>query len=263
MKPVFLEDKNDLTKDTPIYKYLSLENFLYLLKYNEIMFSKLILWPDAYEGARFDFFKQIHTDDKYSKKNKKHFLGSSWSLQTENSCVYSNKNEHQEAEKELQKSGSASMWETYCKQGGVRIKTTVGKIEEILSKQTNNFEAYGDVVQYEPSNYWGKASNSQNLISMLFIKRVSFRYESEYRFILVSERENKKDRIFFGIEKLFDFVDEYLISPATSNNEWISKMLYHYAVNTSNALDIPGTNRKNGEQYCRISNLYGEISEEC
>lgn len=261
MEVCIFQNEKDLDRNTPIYKYMSVEGFLFLLKYEKIMFSKLTSWPDAYEGARFDFFKQIHKDDKYSDKSKDHFFGCSWSLQTENSCFYNDKEEHQKSEKELQKIGSASMWEAYCKQGGVRIRTTIGKMESILKNQTNNFEAYRGTAQYEPSSYWNKALSSTGLISKLFIKRVSFRHESEYRFILVAEKEIPDNQVFFNVGRIFDFVDEFLISPATKSNAWVSRLLYHYAVSTSIALDIPGTNHKDGRQYCRISNLYGNISE--
>ena len=262
MEACIFKNEKDLDKKTPIYKYMSIESFLFILKYKQVVFSKITTWPDAYEGARFEFFKQIHKDDNYSDKTKDNFFGCSWSLQTENSCFYSDHKEHQEAEEELQVCGSASMWEAYCKQGGVRIKTTIEKLESILTSQINDFGAYRGIVHYEPSNYWNKTLSSSGLISKLFIKRVSFRHESEYRFILVTKENIKADRIFFDVGRLFDFVDEFLISPATRRNEWISRMLYHYAVSTSVAIDIPGTNSKNGKQYCRISNLYGNISEE-
>jgi hypothetical protein len=262
MEACIFNDEKDLDGNTPIYKYMSIEGFLYLLKYEQIMFSKLTSWPDASEGARFDFFQRIHGDDKYSKKAKSQFLGSPWSLQTENSCLYSDEKKHKNAEEELKKVGSASMWETYCKQGGVRIKTTIGKVEKALNSSDNCFDSFKGIVQYEPSSSWNKTLNSSGLISKLFVKRVSFRYESEYRFILVAENEIKKSQIFFNVGNLFDFVDEFLICPAISSNTWISRMLYHYAVGTSSPINIPGTNQKNGRQYCRISNLYGNISEE-
>ena len=197
MEVCIFQNAQDLDKNTPIYKYMSVESFLFLLKYQKVMFSKLTTWPDAYEGARFDFFKKIYKDDKYSSKSKDNFFGCSWSLQTENSCFYSDREEHQKSEEELQKSGSASMWETYCKQGGVRIRTTIGKIESILEDQTSGFEAYRGTAQYEPSSCWNKTLSNTGLISKLFIKGVSFRHESEYRFILVSEKENSRKSVVF------------------------------------------------------------------
>jgi hypothetical protein len=262
METCIIGENRDLQTETPIYKYLSMEAFLFLLRYKTRLFSKLSSWPDAFEGARFEFFKQIKNEDEYSNKTTDYFFGSSWTLQTENSCFYEDPDEHKKAEEELCKSGSASMWENYCKNGGLRIKTTIGKIEAILNQQANDYKCYKGEVHYEPSGYWKKTLSTSGLISKLFIKRVSFRHESEYRFILVANENKKTNQLFFDIGRPYDFVDEFLVSPAISNNVWIARMLYHYAVSTSISPDIVGTNHKNGEQYCRISNLYGNISHE-
>jgi len=240
-----------------------MESFLYFLLHKEIMFSKLSSWPDAFEGARFEFFKQIENEDEYSNKTKDHFFGSSWTLQTENSCCYCDSDEHETAEKELREVGSASMWEVYCRNGGARIKTTIGKVETILKQKANNYDCHKGEVHYEPSDYWNRTLTTSNLISKLFIKRVSFRHESEYRFILVANKNTETNQIFFDVASLYDFVDEFLISPAISNNVWISKMLYHYAISESKSKDSVGTNYKNGKNYCKISQLYEKnISEE-
>ena len=249
-----------ISGDTPIFKYFSIEGFYFLLFYKKLMFSKLSTWPDAFEGARFNFFKKIKSDDKYSAKSMNNFFGCPWTLQTEESVLYQNSDEHKKSEEELYESGSASMWETYCKNGGVRIKTTINKVKDLVSKTDNNCTLHNDKVTYEPSGYWGKSIKSPDLISMLFVKRVSFRHESEYRFIIVTEEETLENQIFIKIDDLFGFVDEFLISPATPNNVWISRMLYHYAASITNKPEIIGTNRKWGNQYCKISNLYGNIS---
>ena len=262
METCIIGENSKLEAETPIYKYLSMEAFLYLLRYRTLMFSKLTSWPDAFEGARFEFFRQMKKDDEYSNKTKELFFGSAWTLQTENSCLYSDSDEYKKAEDELCKCGSASMWEGYCKNGGVRIKTTIGKIEAVLNQQANDYKCHKGEVHYVPSDYWKKTLSTSGLISKLFIKRVSFRHESEYRFILVANENSKANQVFFDVGRLYDFVDEFLISPAISNNVWIARMLYHYAVSTSISLDIPGSNHKNGKQYCRISNLYGNISHE-
>ena len=266
MKTFPFQNEIDLDKNTPIYKYMPLEGFLYLLKYKKLMFTKLTSWDDAEEGAKFDFLKQLHKDDKHFDKSKGQFFASSFSLQTENSCFYTDDDEHQKAVSDLKNHGSESMWKAYCKKGGVRIRTTIGKMEEILKSQKNKFEVeiYKDIVQYEPTNYWDKSASSNNLISKLFIKGVSFRHESEYRFILVAKKEISENQVFFKVGRLYDFVDELLISPATSSNAWISEMLHSYAVSISidpSSTDIIGTNNKNDRPYCRISKLYGNISE--
>jgi hypothetical protein len=154
------------------------------------------------------------------------------------------------------------MWEVYCSNGGARIKTTIRKVEELLETKAKDYMGYKGKVCYEPSDYWDKTMKSHGLVSKLFIKRVSFRHESEYRFILVTESGNKKNRIFIDVDQLHDFIDEFLISPAVENRVWISRMIYHYAVDTFVSPKSSYINGKNGEQLCKISNLYGNITEE-
>lgn len=248
--------------DTPIYKYLSLESFLHFMQFKQIMCSKISKWPDAYEGGRFDFFKKIKKDDSFSTKTKGDFLGCSWTLQNENSSIYENKLEHEKAEEELENEGSAAMWESYCPNGGVRIKTTIGKVINVLLSKDDQYNFFRGCVYYEPSHYWDKTLKAKELISLLFMKRVSFRHESEYRFILSAKNHSCEDFIYFYIDNVYDFIDEFLISPATKSREWISKALYQCAVGITCIPTIHGTNHKNGKQYCRISSLYGYVSEE-
>jgi len=256
-----IEKKDNLGSDTSIYKYMSMEAFFSFLHSKKLMFSKLSKWPDAFEGDRFEFFKLIQKNEKYSDKTKDNFLGCSWTLQTEDSCFYDNESEHGKAEKELKKFGSASMWETYCKYGGLRMRTTIGKVDSILKGQDDHYVCYKGRVRYKPSDYLGVELGETNLISKLFYKKVCFRHESEYRFILASSKPVDSNEVFFGVRNIYDFVDEFLISPATSNIQWISKMLLQYAVGVTNPPEIP-TNIKSGKQYCRISDLYGNISDE-
>ncbi len=251
-----------LNHDVEIYKYLSIESFLCLLHYRHLMFSKITTWTDAFEGYRFDFFKKIQNSENYSNKTKDNIFASSWTLQKENSCCYKDRSEHVKAEIELKKNGSASMWDGYCKNGGVRIKTTIGKVLDILNQYSNSYQIFNNVVDYKPLDYVSKDIAKSPLISKLFMKSVSFRHESEYRFILMPNKVIKDDHIFFPLSKLYDFVDEFLISPSTKQNEWIAKMLYGYAVSITCPSEICGTNRKNNQQYCRISNLFGNISEQ-
>jgi hypothetical protein len=227
------------------------------------VFQRISSWPDAFEGAQFEFFKNLRTDDVHAKCTLESFLGSSWTLQTENSAVYSNDAEHQSAEDELKDSGSAAMWETYCKNGGVRIRSTIGKIERLLEERAEGYECHRGRVLYEASRNWERSIKNRDLISKIFLKRVPFRYESEYRFVLVSSSgDEPPPRAFFPVDDLYEFVDEFLICPAVKNRIWISRMLYGYATSISISPRRPGSNRKGGKQYCRISNLYGNISEE-
>lgn len=262
-KEIVFDGDVGLDVETPVYRYLPLESFFHLFRNRTLWFQRISSWPDAFEGARFEFFKTIRTDDAHARCHINSFLGSSWTLQTENWAVYSDDEDCQSAEAELKDSGSAAMWESYCKNGGVRIKSTIGKIESLLDEHAEGYECYRGRIAYESSRHWKKSIKTQTLISKLFLKRVPFRYESEYRFVLVASGfDEAPRRAFYPLGDVFEFVDEFLISPAVKDREWISRMLYEYATSISISPHRAGTNFKNGQKYCRISNLYGNISEE-
>lgn len=246
--------------NTPIYKYLSLLEFLRLTTYKEISFTRVTEWLDYYEGHRFDVIKKANPGRTHSEKCLEDFFGCSWTLQEEDPRCYDNKCEAEAAIKELEEFGSASMWQSYCKNGGVRIKTTIRKILKIVEPEMNDFEGFIGVVEYEPLRYWGKTLNTPTpaLISGLFKKNISFRHESEFRFILVAKDKRKESREYFSIANLYDLIDEILVSPSTAHEEWISQMLHRCGSNIS----LQQGNRKNEKKFCRISCLYGDISAE-
>ena len=261
IKPCLLQGENDLPIETPIYKYLSIEAFLYLLEFRQLTFSRITNWPDAYEGSRFEFFKKVKTDQHFADKEKEDFYASCWSLQFEDLCLYENSDEHQNALDELQRNGSASMWESYCKTGGVRVKTTLGKMNNLLENNLDKIEIFRGKVYYEPAASWNKTIKTSELITTLLMKRVSFRHESEYRYILVPEEKRQESIITVSIDDLFEFFDEILISPAITSSKWISRTLYNIAVGLSIDPNRSGINHKSGNQFCKISQLYGLISE--
>jgi len=261
ISPCLLHADKDLPSETPIYKYLSVEAFLYLLEFRRITFSRITNWPDAYEGARFEFFRKIKNSNQFADKEKNDFYGSCWSLQTEELCLYDNAGEHKNAINELQKNGSASMWESYCKNGGVRVKTTLVKMNSLLEAKLDKINMFRGKVYYEPESSWNKTIKSNELINTLFMKRVSFRHEAEYRYILVPQAKINKSIITVELNDIFDFIEEILICPAISTKKWVTRTLYNMAVGISVDPNRPGTNLKNGKQFCKISQLYGLISE--
>lgn len=252
VKACLSHGNNDLPSDTPLYKYLSIEAFLYLLHFNELTFSRFASWPDAYEGFRFQFLKELKKDRQFSGFTQKDFLGSCWSLQTEDRRLYDNEKAFARAMEDLQINGSASMWETYCRNGGVRIKTSIGKIDERLQRHHKDFQIFRGAVYYEARTDWQKTTKS-GLISSLFMKPVAFRHESEYRYILLPNISTGKVVVTVPFGDLFEFVDDVLVSPATKSNKWISRTLYNIVCKIAIA-------RKHQKQFCKISQLYGQIS---
>ena len=151
------------------------------------------------------------------------------------------------------------MWETYCKNGGVRIKTTIGKLNKLFLTELDDSKLIkrGKVL-YEPEGVW--TVESTDLASTFFTKRISFRHESEYRYILIPNEARKGKFIYVGIDNLFDFIDEIMVAPALKANKWISRTLYNIGVGISISPEQPA-NEKNGRRFCKISQLYGQISE--
>lgn len=260
--PCLFDGENDLSPETPLYRYMSVEAFLYLLAFSRITISRITEWPDSYEGTRFEFLKKVKEDKEFSNKNKNDFHVSCWTLQTEERSLYKIAESFDAAQNELARNGSAAMWESYCKNGGVRIKTTLGRIESLLSSEIPGWKIYRGKVYYEPANEWTKTVKAPSLISTLLHKRVSFRSEAEYRFILVPDKEVHQSRVTASISDLYDFLDEILVVPATLSNKWLSRTLYNVAVGLS--IKYPhrtNINIKNGQQFCRISQLYSLVSE--
>jgi hypothetical protein len=258
IEPYLLKGDDDLPGETPLYNYMKIDEFIYLLKFRRLIFSKITSWPDSFEGFLFEFFKKINNDPLLKDNNKDDFYGNCWSLQTENICLFRNDREYQAALKEIRERGSASMWETYCKNGGVRIKTTLGKLNKLfLNKLADPKLIKRGKVLYEPEGVW--TVESTDLTSTFFTKRISFRHESEYRYILIPNESTKEKFIYVEIDDLFNFIDEIMIAPAIKAKKWVSRTLYNIAVAIS---ENPGVNRKNGEQFCKISQLYGSVSEE-
>jgi hypothetical protein len=214
---------------------------------------------DVFEGSGYEFFKKATKDRQLA--NKDDFYGSCWSLQYEEKCLYKNDEEHKLAIEELEKEGSAPMWEAYCRNGGVRIKTTVGKINNLLSGYLGDFKIYRGRIFYEPASSTKKTMEiykNPGFVLAFFLKRISFRYESEYRYIIAPNKHLEENIISIPTSHLYDFIDEILVSPATASNKWVSRTLYNIGVRIS---EPPGLNAKNGKQFCRISQLYGLISQ--
>lgn len=254
IQPCLLQGKGDLPKDTPLYKYLSVEAFLYLFHFRLLTFSRLASWPDAYEGFRYQFFKEFKRDPQFAEITRNDFWGSCWTLQTEDIRLYDNTKEHALAVEDLQRNGSASMWETYCRNGGVRIKTSLDKMNDVLKNNLASFKIFRGKVYYEPVTDWQKTTKTSDLVSTLFMKRIAFRHEAEYRYILVPKTSEKKTMITAPIGDLFEFLDEVLIRPATNSTKWISRTLYNIVAEIAIA-------RRCRKPFCKISQLYGVISE--
>jgi len=242
---------DNLPAETPIYRYMALDTFLYFFTSRSLVVQRVSSWPDFFEGKRFQFFKKNGLiDTPYSPDD---YFGSSWSLQQDDSRLFNSERGFERSCEEIRDLGSAAMWEAYCKGGGIRVKTTIGKVLALLGAHK---ELWHGKVYYEPSLDFTKRPES--IEETLFHKRTCFRHEDEYRFILRSQ--DRVDLLDFQINDMREFVDEFLISP--SRNPWISRAIYQLVAYSPISLRRDGVNSKDSRQYCRISLMYGYVPEE-
>lgn len=257
-----IENEPDLQEDAPLYRYLSTNSFLHLVKFRRLMFSRISNWPDSYEGSRYTFLRSVRSQAEFPDKSKDDFYVMCWSLQTEDPRLFKETTDHEKAVQEIQRNGSAAMWESYCKNGGVRIRTTRGKLDELFKAKATNCQLFRGKVYYEPARSWTTTIKAPTLISTLLHKRTSFRHENEYRYILVPDSPFSETVRAVEVDNLLDFLDEILVCPATTRNKWISRTLYHVGVDlTINKENSFCINTKNSQQFCRISQLYDSVSE--
>ena len=250
-------------QETPLYRYLSTDSFLYLLVNKKVRFGPVSSWIDRYEGTKYLLIKKAKSAGKNLPQLDKVF-GSSWTHQTEDKCLFDTEKSYQKATEEIQKDGSAAMWDAYCNNGGIRIKSTAEKILNLI-KPPDGYDLIHKPVHYEAFSDWSYYNKNKKINDLFFVKKTPYRYESEYRFILVPNNDpGKLDILEFDIPDIYDFLDEILVFPPKFKGEiWIAKALYklgwqiilqppkHFNINT-----------KNGEMFCRISQLYQQVSHE-
>jgi len=247
-----------ITKDTVLYKYFSYETFCKFLNEPRLKLVKQTKWDDKFEGHRHNFFQKAYRHDPKAEC----YRAMCWTLGIEDPICYGNDSAiHEAAIKELHEFGHAAMWESYCRSGGVRIKSTYGKLKELLNKGLPRGEIWAGKVRYEPESLWRSLPGTTGLVGQLFIKGVTFRHEAEFRFVLLPDnQECPDDENYLPINNPYEFIDEFLIAPERVKDPWGAKSLYDNCRDRFSTPIYGPTNIKNGVTHCRISQLYGNIS---
>jgi hypothetical protein len=244
---------NTLPETTPIYKYMSVASFLHFFTNQSLVLQSIRNWPDAAEGGRFEFLKMhglIRSDSE-----PKDYLGTCWTLQNDDQRLFDSDTAFQKSCEEIKELGSAAMWEAYCRGGGVRVKTTIGKVLDVLRSYK---DLWHGKVYYEPSSF--NSHKQMAIEEALFYKRTCFRHEDEYRFIIRPDKPRPIDDV--PIPDLRDFIDEMLVSPSKEEDSWISRAIYKTLAFSNVSSRRESLNSKEGKQYCRISRMYGLITHE-
>lgn len=120
-----------ISDDTILYKYFSCETFCYFFNSPRLKFVNPTKWDDKFESRRYRFFQYAHRNVCTTKAE--HYSATCWTLGAEDLICYGNDCAmHGAAINDLHEFGHAAMWGSFCRDGGVRIKSTYGKLKKLL-----------------------------------------------------------------------------------------------------------------------------------
>lgn len=197
----------------PLYHILPYEHFISLLQSNSLHFVNVM---KSWGNEPYELF---YIRPQYKLKNEPLSL-----------------DDHQNryfAECWSTNEDSDAMWRIYSgkNKDGVRIRTTLGKIVELLYSviKVENFIPHIGFVEYfskKDIQQWVSANSvvsfadwTNNLKESLFIKRDNFSHENEFR-ILLTESSQNSDNTYKHVSPYLsipivpiDFIDEITLSP--------------------------------------------------
>jgi hypothetical protein len=247
-----------LPASTRLYRYLNSSQLEYFFT-SGVTLTRMATWPDRYEAADFEFFQQ--TQEFQDTRQSENFYASCWTTDSITDLEIDSGFSIEAANAELRTDGSASMWESYCGDGGIRIATTLEKLLSLfeLHKTNECSVAYG-AVKYCAARDYSRFADLKDIESTFFFKRIGYRHEAEFRFVAHFD-ENPSDYLSIPIPDYSDFLEEILVFPLKdSSGELLANALHQRGVNIVSG-PTTGMNRKNGQQFCRVSQLYGVTSE--
>lgn len=170
-----------------IYKYMTFEQFIDLIELKRLYLTQITAWEDTHEGYMIKEF--------YEKESgiNKHLLEKFINPLVEKSrkASYAQSWTHSDIE-------SDALWRIYSQQKtGVRIKVRIDDIKNQINEKLNsNKEMYGNLlkgpVEYGVDMDYEKYRIENDKVNFLFIKRMAFKHEEEYRF----STNIKKEEIF-------------------------------------------------------------------
>lgn len=193
-------EKIYLCDETEIYRYIPRRYIKSLLEENNLFFSKIKNWPDMME---------LFLDDSVNHDRAGNRYGICWTLHKGIEKIVTGSGQ-KNAFEEVKLNGVDSMWNTYCPNGGVRIKTTIGKVRKAVVDfcEKNNCSYKDGFVSYQCY----KDTKRDEIDNLCFIKSPNFYTDDEYRFVITIEKDDNKS-LYVNIENAAQFVDEILVSP--------------------------------------------------
>ncbi len=186
------------SRDTVIWRYLTLPKFLSLLNCEQLYFSRYDKFFDAQEGVLTDLDKKFC--DSITPRLS-HKIG----------CVYINCWVISDVELYL-------MWLAYSSiDEGVAIKTTVGNLIDSLDSKDERdiFISNVDYIDYQNQYTFDKSKGFVVLLAPFFCKGKYFQQENELRLVHIDFDLSCEDSVFgklFSVS-LETLIDEIWISP--------------------------------------------------
>ena len=215
-----IEKKDIDSEDDKIWRYMSIEKFLYLIMNRKLYMSQAAAFNDPYEGVVSDSIRyseksgkseqeQEAIRDQYNKLQKK-------AKKCYVSCWHINKNEN------------VAMWKLYAdEKSGVAIQSKIGNLiksmpcnDEKKSKSSKSSKSsmYLGKVKYMNFNYEqghdynGDDFEISEIVDVLFYKRFEFGGENELR--LVKEYDSKTGNNGYEVDvNLEAVIEKIYVSP--------------------------------------------------
>jgi hypothetical protein len=215
-----------------LWKYFDLHRFIYLITENKLFFTRLDKFEDPYEGITT---KLLRRDAKYSKLSldvrdypSNLTLKQKKQLRNEKKLHEYLKNEEIEKSQNRQyincwfacERESMAMWNLYSNQDAVAVKVHFSKIKDELSKSFsafigkngNRISILGDEITYLKLNPFDESLPKQKLKYSAFKKDISFQFEKEYRFLIVTIDKLEKNEPFYAVPINISALDLTIIS---------------------------------------------------
>lgn len=212
-----IEKKDIDSEDDKIWRYMSIEKFLYLIMNRKLYMSQAAAFNDPYEGVVSDSIRyseksgkseqeQEAIRDKYNKWQKK-------AKKCYVSCWHINKNEN------------VAMWKLYAdEKSGVAIQSKIGNLIKSMScndekkSKSSKSSMYLGKVKYMNFNYEqdhdynGDGFEISKIVDVLFYKRFEFGCENELRLVKEYDSEigNNGYEVDVNLEAL---IEKIYVSP--------------------------------------------------
>ncbi|MCX5632219.1 MAG: DUF2971 domain-containing protein [Phycisphaerae bacterium] len=222
-----------------VWRYMSIDNFLFLVTNSKLYFCRPDKFKDPWEGVWpkpiIDGVRSQEFGEKYPGFKGDAIIGMSETFKRGIylNCWYCRSHE------------SAAMWDLYGKSGAsIAIKSTIGKLKKGIIYKNNFFIGKVDYIDYEKDTV-----DELNFLLPYFIKRKSFEHEQEVRLLIIyipekdlKDVKNSQDEILATID-FKTLIDNVYVSPSAPS--WMKEVM-------QNILDKFGY----GEIVVKQSNLY-------